>query len=662
MNFQIDALEAEFERASGEGDRDTLVRLQSELLERRPSRRVTDLLSKVEGVLGLSRRAASASESVRPAPTAGQPGSGAGNGRNGGRAEQPPPPARGRANGNSPTFTPTPEQKRAVELFRTGQSLKINAYAGSGKTSTLQLLAHSSDGKGQYLAFNKKIVADSDGKFPASVNCNTTHSLAYRSLVGRYPPEQLTRRINANELVEVLGLKSWRVDKNHTLAARSQAFLILATIRRYCQSDTREFLAEHVPRHGSLAAASEEVLHLVTNMALRGAEHVWGRMLLPSDPLPLGHDGYLKAWALSDPLIAADYILLDEAQDTNPVVLGVLKRQSAQLVYVGDKFQQIYEWRGAVNAMEQAEAVHSAHLTTSFRFGGDIADAANRVLRMLGEDRPLTGNPNRHSRIQSLTVGTVLARTNASTITACIEALDLGKRPHLVGGTVELMNMLRGVQDLKQGVPSSVPEFFGFQNWQEVLEFVRSGEGEDLLTFVNLVEMRGEAQLFWALNRTVEEDQADTVVSTAHKAKGREWDNVRLMDDFLKSLPLRDQDRKPTTTPDPAELRLLYVALTRAKVALDVPALLMQFIRTGILPETEQRDSTPRSTRPADRGPLRDIPPRQPDWRPPPNWEPPASPRSATTAAGPQRQATPAVPPTPALTKKVGFFRRLLGG
>ncbi|MDH2406059.1 UvrD-helicase domain-containing protein [Bradyrhizobium sp. SSUT18] len=71
--------------------------------------------------------------------------------------------------------------------------------------------------------------------------------------------------------------------------------------------------------------------------------------------MPLGHDGYLKLWALSSHAIAADFILLDEAQDTNPVVLDVLRKQPAQMIYVGDKYQQIYEWRGAVNAMEKIE-------------------------------------------------------------------------------------------------------------------------------------------------------------------------------------------------------------------------------------------------------------------------------------------------------------------
>ena len=101
---------------------------------------------------------------------------------------------------------------------------------------------------------------------------------------------------------------------------------------------------------------------------MRGANHVWSRMCDPNDVLPLGHDGYLKLWALSKPRIAADFILLDEAQDTNPVVLGVLQSQQAQLVYVGDRYQQIYEWRGAVNAMEQIETDVTSSLTLQLHF------------------------------------------------------------------------------------------------------------------------------------------------------------------------------------------------------------------------------------------------------------------------------------------------------
>jgi superfamily I DNA/RNA helicase len=118
--------------------------------------------------------------------------------------------------------------------------------------------------------------------------------------------------------------------------------------------------------------------------------------------------------AQTDPVIAADYILLDEAQDTNPVVLDVLRKQPAQMIYVGDKYQQIYEWRGAVNAMERIKTDADTYLTMSFRFGPVIAQAASTLLAKLNETLPLKGNPAVNSRIGPVTPRAILARTNAS--------------------------------------------------------------------------------------------------------------------------------------------------------------------------------------------------------------------------------------------------------
>lgn len=482
-------------------------------------------------------------------------------------------------------FKPTDEQKVALDAFLAGSSLKINAFAGTGKTSTLQLLSNATGAKGQYIAFNRNIVGDAKEKFADTVDCSTSHSLAFRAAPAGYKADigKMTNRCTAKLLVEAFDLKRRRFGDKYTVNADSQGYLYIETIRRYAQSADDEIGSQHVPTIGALRVAPDEVLAEVTQFALDGARKVWARMLSERDPLPLGHDGYLKLWGLSRPIIAADYIMLDEAQDTNPVVLDVLERQRAQLVYVGDKYQQIYEWRGAVNAMESIETDASTYLTTSFRFGDAVADLATKMLVRLGEKRPVRGNAAIRSRIGGGTPNAILARTNATTITAVIEALDAGKRPHLVGDRSELMDMLRGVQLLKEGEPTSCPAFFGFKNWTEVVELARTDEGAHLVTFVNLVETRGEKQLMWALNRTVEADGADLVISTAHKSKGREWQNVRLMDDFLRSSPSGESKAGP----DPSELRLLYVALTRAKEQLDVPEPIIEFIERGITPQRQ---------------------------------------------------------------------------
>jgi superfamily II DNA/RNA helicase len=60
---------------------------------------------------------------------------------------------------------PTPEQATAIELFLTGESLAIEAGAGTGKTSTLVMLAKSAGNnrQGQYVAFNRALVEEGRG-------------------------------------------------------------------------------------------------------------------------------------------------------------------------------------------------------------------------------------------------------------------------------------------------------------------------------------------------------------------------------------------------------------------------------------------------------------------------------------------------------------------
>jgi superfamily I DNA/RNA helicase len=62
-------------------------------------------------------------------------------------------------------------------------------------------------------------------------------------------------------------------------------------------------------------------------------------------------------------------------------------------------------------------------------------------------------------------------------------------------------------------------------------------------------------------------EDADVTISTTHKAKGREWSAVRLEDDFV--LTEEDEDGSPRELPA-EEMRILYVALTRAKTHLQL--------------------------------------------------------------------------------------------
>ena len=463
---------------------------------------------------------------------------------------------------------PTEEQLRAVEKFRTGRPLKISAFAGTGKTSTLTLMARSRPDRGMYLAFSKAIATDASGKFPKSVDCRTTHSLAYRAVISKYKASsRLSTSLTPTQLADTLDYRPRNFGNMLLLTHAQQAHLVLGTIKRFCQSSERAITDAHVPSYGRLLSVPPQLLAEVRRWVRDQAIAIWRRMTDPADSLPMGHDGYLKLWALGEPVLNAQYIMLDEAQDTNQVVLGVLRKQRSQIVYVGDRHQQIYEWRGAVNAMDEMQGFEETYLTQSFRFGPLIADVASKVLRTLGEPNVLRGNPAIRSSIEKETTRTdaVLARTNATVMLEAMDAIAAGQAAFILGGTGELRNLLGDVFRLERGEPAISPQFFGFKNWREVVEFSENEEGEDIRSFVQMVEKHGASRIWDALQSLhADEASADVILSTAHKAKGREWRSVRLAADFASSRAATDREQNESET------RLFYVAMTRAREVLAV--------------------------------------------------------------------------------------------
>ena len=131
----------------------------------------------------------------------------------------------------------------------------------------------------------------------------------------------------------------------------------------------------------------------VKTLAAHFATKAWADIMALQGNLNYQHDYYLKQYQLTHPIIKKDFLMLDEGQDTNPAVLDIFERQGehAQLIMVGDTYQSIYQWRGAVDAMSAFEADDDCYLTKSFRFGPAIAEEANKWLTLLGADKPLEG-------------------------------------------------------------------------------------------------------------------------------------------------------------------------------------------------------------------------------------------------------------------------------
>ncbi|MEQ1594692.1 MAG: UvrD-helicase domain-containing protein [Casimicrobium sp.] len=509
---------------------------------------------------------------------------------------------------STPTLKPTSEQIEAVALFREG-SLIVNAYAGAAKTTTATMIARDQElrsKRGIYLAFNKSIATEAASKFPRSVQCKTTHGLAFGPMMRRFGEriDKMTGSINAHSVMIHAPIHSISVQTSKgamTLRQLQAAALTLSCVARFCQSADVSIGPQHVPFDGALARFDAQGQRTVASVVVPWAQHLWKKMTDPADPLPIGHDGYLKVWALSRPAIRADYVMLDEAQDTNPAVLEVLASSGLKVAYVGDQYQQIYSWRGAINAMDRICVGNRSYLTQSFRFGDAVANVANLVLRPLGATLDLRGTSSIASRVVQLDPDpvkagavevptTVIARTNMDLLGEYVFQLNNRRRIHIVGGNIELRRLLEDVVNLQMEQPASRPELFGFQTWNEVVDFAEdeTNGAHALRTLVRMVTSFGAQALLDSLGRAEPtEETAEFVLSTAHKAKGREWNRVRLASDF------RIASDDPGQLGLPEELRLFYVAATRAKQLLEIPASYIETLDAAVatafngVPETQ---------------------------------------------------------------------------
>jgi hypothetical protein len=475
-------------------------------------------------------------------------------------------------------MTPTDEQIAAIKLFASRRSFAIEAGAGTGKTSTLVLLARSTDRRGQYVAFNKAIVTEAQSRMPGSVRCNTAHSLAYAAVGHRYRSRMNQPRMKSMEAARLLGLEPIDIrveNENKRLSAGWLSGLVNRSISAFCNTADPVPTAQHVPYSDGLDMKNLDGSRRFDNN-LAVARHIepairraWADLQDINGKLRFNPDHYLKIWQLDEPVIRADYILFDEAQDASPVMLDIMARQTAQVVWVGDSQQQIYDWRGAVNALANVETSERSFLTQSFRFGQPIADVANAVLGRLSAELRLTGRggPSATGRIAE--PDAVLCRTNAGAFKVMLRYLAEQKLPHLVGGGAEIASFARAAQELMTGQRTTHPELSCFDNWGEVQDYVMFDmEGSDLRLMVDLIDEYGVPKILSTFEHMIPEQDADVVISTAHKAKGREWDYVQLWDDFPRGY--YEEDGVPKGKPlSPSDWRLVYVAATRARQVLD---------------------------------------------------------------------------------------------
>lgn len=480
------------------------------------------------------------------------------------------------------------DEQTAILASPDEPTARVAAYAGTGKTYTLSRYAMSRpQERFLYLAFNKSVRLEAERKFPSNANCSTFHALAYAGLGIRGP---VLGYVSYFSVAKLLGIKPM------------EAVDVVDLVEAFQRSADPDLTIRHYP--GNVDDV-RDVDHLLDR-----ARRVW--RALQSGDLPMTHNTYLKLFQLRKPRLPGSAILLDEAQDANPVMLDLLQHQvhagHSRLIAVGDSFQRIYAFNGAVDAMDRIQGTQY-RLTLSWRFGEELADKSTEFLRHFYPlEHPVRGQASLSTVALDADARpaayatfeypyTFLSRGNTALFREALQQAQLGRRIALTGGDTfrafmaELLDLRLAHQGRAHECKNILAKVLG--SWDRLRAWATSRGDNQLATKMDIVESYG-ASLPRAI-QSIEaaagpDDEAQVLLTTAHRAKGREWARVTMANDFSYVTDLRGKPLKPTDdavqdvkvfTHIPAsEVNLLYVAMTRATEAVVVaPAVTNLFRR-----------------------------------------------------------------------------------
>lgn len=474
----------------------------------------------------------------------------------------------------SRAFPLTEEQEAIVwSACNATEPTVAEALAGTGKTSTCVEIAKAMPRRPiTYLAFNKSVALEAERRFPGWVTVGTAHSFAYQAVGQQYghrlPGNPEHSRMGAQTMARILRVKPALLDSG-TLNPVVVTRMAQATVASFMKSTDMEVGAQHIPHRVIAMHNPAEIAQIVVPIARK----IWADLTQLHGKFRFTHDVYLKLWQMRGARLNADMVIFDESQDADPVTAAVVAEQEAKKVYVGDRNQAIYGWRGAVDAMSKIDSTERYPLTKSFRFGPAIAEAANGWLEALGSRLRVIGFDPINSEVRELRDGesprAILCRGNGTAIGWVLafhsRNIPVSMAPGDKNAGKDIERFAWAAKDLMNGEGTDHPDLVGFRDWSELTKFVEEEEDtDDLKRMVGIVNRVGVSAMIDAVRGLVTEDKARVTVSTAHKAKGLEWDTVKVADDFAPKLDVDGNE-----TMDTEAMMLNYVTVTRAKKLLD---------------------------------------------------------------------------------------------
>lgn len=301
---------------------------------------------------------------------------------------------------------------------------------------------------------------------------------------------------------------------------------------------------------------------------------------------------------VTTPSYYAAGVIVHNCQDMNPLRIAILDSFLGQKIVVGDDAQQLYAWNGAVSALKEvaSKGYEVGYLTNSFRFTQKIADKANKILQLMEQDYLLTGGAKEKPLNGGHSIA-YLSRTNAQVLSTLLLLAEEypGKTFNI---NIDLNDISRKLYHITAVFFGEEPKFpdsslAHIKTKQDLMEAMAISDDIAALAMLGrklsqkagtvhagLTQLKGLAAKY--------PGESNIFVSTIHKAKGLEYDEVIINDDLLKFEKAENGEISAEAyeigmekfQEDFSAQCLTYVAITRAKQKVILPSYLEEFIET----------------------------------------------------------------------------------
>lgn len=496
------------------------------------------------------------------------------------------------------TFTPSILQQNFFNVVQNprGGNVILEAVAGSGKTTTIVQALKWMEGFVFLGAYNTKMGKELREKIAQvhpnkkSVRAGTFHSAGFSALKFALKKDYKENQITDKKVANIVdNLIRGREDLEGSASgiagivsmAKQRGFFTF--INKNPTDNEWSEMVEHYALDSNLPEnVRMDQIIAMAKVALRKSNE-------DLDTIDYNDMVYLPLF-LNLRMLQNDWVLIDEAQDTNPTRRALAKKllkPGGRLIAVGDPHQAIFGFTGADNDSLQQIAdefnCQRMPLDVSYRCPKAVVEHARKwVSHINAHESAPEGEVRTIEYKDILTTAkpgdAILCRYNKYLVNLCFKFIRAGVPAKIEGRSIgeglialskrwKVKQLDALVTKLKNYMEKEVEKALAKKQEQKADQIIDKVE-----TLLVLIERAREQEIrtLEGLQELIRGMFADNVedghpkpviLCSCHRSKGLEWDNVFILDrEKLMPSPLARQQWQMEQ-----EINLIYVAVTRAK-------------------------------------------------------------------------------------------------